>query len=77
MFVGELQTRQIFNQLKVSKVESIELSTAPQHWADSLTGAWWFVYKARLRDEAGNIVKWYWTAIDIEDRKRCESCETK
>src|ERR1700733_11349459 len=28
--------------------------------------------KVPLRDEAGNIVKWYGSAIDIEDRKRAE-----
>jgi PAS domain S-box-containing protein len=28
--------------------------------------------KVPLRDETGNIVKWYGTAIDIEDRKRAE-----
>ena len=26
-----------------------------------------------LRDERGNIVKWYGTGLDIEDRKRAES----
>src|ERR1700733_1855037 len=25
-----------------------------------------------LRDEAGNIIRWYGTTIDIEDRKRAE-----
>jgi PAS domain S-box-containing protein len=33
----------------------------------------WFLGRAvALRDEAGNIVKWYGTTIDIEDRKRAE-----
>jgi len=32
----------------------------------------WFVRNVPLRDEQGNIVKWYGTAIDIEDRKRAE-----
>jgi PAS domain S-box-containing protein len=33
----------------------------------------WFLGRAMaLRDEAGNIVRWYGTAIDIEDRKRAE-----
>jgi PAS domain S-box-containing protein len=33
----------------------------------------WFLGRAMaLRDEAGNIVRWYGTAIDIEDRKRVE-----
>jgi PAS domain S-box-containing protein len=33
----------------------------------------WFLGRAvALRDEAGNIVRWYGTTIDIEDRKRAE-----
>jgi PAS domain S-box-containing protein len=33
----------------------------------------WFLVRAMaLRDEAGNIVRWYGTATDIEDRKRAE-----
>jgi PAS domain S-box-containing protein len=33
----------------------------------------WFLFQAvPLRDEAGNIVKWYGSATDIEDRKRAE-----
>jgi PAS domain S-box-containing protein len=33
----------------------------------------WFLGRAMaLRDDAGNIVRWYGTAIDIEDRKRAE-----
>ena len=33
----------------------------------------WFLFQAEpLRDEAGNIVKWYGSATDIEDRKRTE-----
>jgi PAS domain S-box-containing protein len=34
---------------------------------------WFFVRNVPLRDEHGNIVKWYGAAIDIEDRKRAES----
>jgi PAS domain S-box-containing protein len=34
---------------------------------------WWFFRNVPLRDEAGNIAKWYGTAIDIEDRKHAES----
>jgi PAS domain S-box-containing protein len=34
---------------------------------------WWFFRNVPLRDETGNIAKWYGTAIDIEDRKRAES----
>lgn len=34
----------------------------------------WFLFRANpLRDDAGNIVKWYGTNIDIEDRKRAEA----
>jgi PAS domain S-box-containing protein len=33
----------------------------------------WFLFEAvPLRDEAGNIVKWYGSSTDIEDRKRTE-----
>ena len=33
----------------------------------------WFLFRANpVRDESGNIVKWYGTNIDIEDRKRGE-----
>ena len=33
----------------------------------------WFLIRANpLRDESGNIVKWYGTNIDIEERKRAE-----
>jgi PAS domain S-box-containing protein len=33
---------------------------------------WWLIRNVPLRDELGNIVKWYGTSIDIEDRKRAE-----
>jgi len=33
---------------------------------------WFLIHGAPLRDEAGNIARWYGTAIDIEDRKRAE-----
>jgi PAS domain S-box-containing protein len=33
---------------------------------------WQFLRKVPLRDMQGNIVKWYGSAIDIEDRKRAE-----
>jgi PAS domain S-box-containing protein len=36
------------------------------------TYRWWLTRSVPLRDDAGNIVKWYGTAIDIEDRKRAE-----
>jgi PAS domain S-box-containing protein len=33
----------------------------------------WFLFRADpLRDESGNIVRWYGTNVDIEDRKRAE-----
>jgi PAS domain S-box-containing protein len=34
---------------------------------------WWFFRTVPLHDDAGNIVKWYGTSVDIEDRKRAES----
>jgi formate hydrogenlyase transcriptional activator len=38
----------------------------------------WFLFRARpLRDEAGNILKWYGTNTDIEDRKRAEGALRK
>ena len=33
---------------------------------------WWLIRNVPLRDKLGNIVKWYGTSIDIEDRKRAE-----
>src|SRR6266849_64339 len=33
---------------------------------------WFLVRTVPLRDERGNIVKWYGTSADIEDRKRAE-----
>src|SRR5437870_3881634 len=33
---------------------------------------WFLVRTVPLRNEQGNIVKWYGTSIDIEDRKRAE-----
>jgi PAS domain S-box-containing protein len=33
---------------------------------------WMLHHKVALRDEHGNIVKWYGSSIDIEDRKRAE-----
>jgi formate hydrogenlyase transcriptional activator len=40
-----------------------------------LNGAYrWFLFRANpLHDESGNIVKWYGTNMDIEDRKRAEA----
>jgi PAS domain S-box-containing protein len=32
----------------------------------------WFIQNVPLRDEQGNVVKWYGTAINIHDRKRAE-----
>ena len=34
---------------------------------------WWFLRSVPVHDESGNIVKWYGTALDVEDRKRAES----
>jgi PAS domain S-box-containing protein len=34
---------------------------------------WFLVRTAPLRDEQGNVVKWYGASLDIEDRKRAES----
>ena len=33
---------------------------------------WFLLFADPLRDESGNVVKWYGTNIDIEDRKRVE-----
>src|SRR5467141_2055858 len=33
---------------------------------------WFLVRTAPLRDERGNVVKWYGISVDIEDRKRAE-----
>src|SRR5208282_5522307 len=33
---------------------------------------WFLIRNVPLRDELGNIVKWYGTSIDIEDRKEAE-----
>src|SRR6202040_2180999 len=38
---------------------------------------WWFIRDVPLRDETGKIVRWYGTAIDIEDRKRAEQALRK
>jgi hypothetical protein len=38
----------------------------------------WFLFRDNpLRDEAGNILKWYGTAVDIEDRRRSEQALAK
>jgi PAS domain S-box-containing protein len=34
---------------------------------------WWAFRNVPLRDEAGNITKWYGTGVEIDDRKRAES----
>src|ERR1700746_822876 len=38
---------------------------------------WWFIRNVPLRDETGKLVRWYGTAIDIEDRKRGEQALRK
>ena len=38
----------------------------------------WFLFRANaLRDESGNIIKWYGTNTDIDDRKRAEEALNK
>src|ERR1700732_723143 len=38
---------------------------------------WWVVRNGPMRDETGKRVRWYGTAIDIEDRKRAEQALRK
>src|SRR6266568_1601532 len=38
---------------------------------------WWFTRNVPLRDENGKLVRWYGTAIDMEDRKRAEQALRK
>src|ERR1700730_15018351 len=38
---------------------------------------WWFIRTVPLRDETGKLVRWYGTAVDIEDRKRAEQALRK
>jgi len=38
---------------------------------------WWFIRNVPLRDETGKLVRWYGTAIDIEDRKLAEQALRK
>jgi PAS domain S-box-containing protein len=38
---------------------------------------WWFIRNVPLRDKTGKLVRWYGTAIDIEDRKRAEQALRK
>src|SRR5246127_318858 len=38
---------------------------------------WWFIRNVPLRDETGKLVRWYGTAVDIEDRKRAEQALRK
>src|SRR5579862_6267402 len=38
---------------------------------------WWFIRNVPLRDENGKLIRWYGTAIDIEDRKRAEQALRK
>jgi PAS domain S-box-containing protein len=39
--------------------------------------SWWFIRNVPLHDETGKLVRWYGTAIDIEDRKRTEQALRK
>jgi PAS domain S-box-containing protein len=38
---------------------------------------WWFIRNVPLRNETGKLVRWYGTAIDIEDLKRAEQALRK
>jgi PAS domain S-box-containing protein len=38
---------------------------------------WWFIRNVPLRDETGKLLRWYGTAIDVEDRKRAEQALRK
>ena len=38
---------------------------------------WWFIRNVPLRDETEKLVRWYGTAIDIEDRRRAEQALRK
>jgi PAS domain S-box-containing protein len=38
---------------------------------------WWFIRNVPLRDETGKLLRWYGTAIDIEDRKQAEQALRK
>jgi PAS domain S-box-containing protein len=38
---------------------------------------WWFIRNVPLCDETGKLVRWYGTAIDIEDHKRAEQALRK
>src|SRR6202140_3461312 len=38
---------------------------------------WWFIRNVPLRDETGKLVRWYGTAIDIQDRKRADQALRK
>ena len=38
---------------------------------------WWFIRNVPLRDETGKLIRWYGTAIDIEDRKQAEQALRK
>src|ERR1700751_858034 len=38
---------------------------------------WWFIRNVPLRDETRKLVRWYGTAIEVEDRKRAEQALRK
>jgi PAS domain S-box-containing protein len=38
---------------------------------------WWFIRNVPLRGETGKLVRWYGTAIDIDDRKQAEQALRK
>ncbi len=57
-------------QAALATGEPLEMETRYRR-ADG-TYRWFLVRAAPLRDDKGNIVKWYATVFDIEDRKRAE-----
>jgi C4-dicarboxylate-specific signal transduction histidine kinase len=57
-------------QAALATGEPLEMETRYQR-ADGKY-RWFLVRAAPLRDDKGNIVKWYATVFDIEDRKRAE-----
>jgi PAS domain S-box-containing protein len=50
--------------------EAMEIEVRVRRWDGEYR--WLLVRNVPLRDEQGHIVKWYGTAIEIEDRKRAE-----
>ena len=55
----------------LSSGEAFEIEARVRRAADG-EYRWFLIHGVPLRDELGNIVRWYGTATDIEDRKRAE-----